>query len=114
MKLHQVRLIIPTAPLSQAWLKITEGTLILNITPFTWKGVWAQGSDARISRSCDLRQKRCVMSHNTYVTFSDKLQLVPSHCTYYCHFHSTSKIPRTPVLHLNSDVIKSQPCSLLV
>ena len=42
MKLHQVRLIIPTAPLSQAWLKITEGTLILNITLVRQKG--AQGT----------------------------------------------------------------------
>src|SRR5882724_6624981 len=53
-----------------------------------------------------------VMSHNTHVTFADKLQLVPSCGTHYCHFHMTSKIPRTPIPHLNSDTIKSQPCSL--
>ena len=48
MKLCQVRLNIPTAPLSWAWSKITEGTLILNITPVGWKGVQAQGLDVRI------------------------------------------------------------------
>jgi len=55
-----------------------------------------------------------VMSCNTHVTFSDKLQLVPSHSTHYCHFHMTSEIPRTCIQCLNLDAIKSQPCSLLV
>jgi len=46
------------------------------------------------------------MSHNTLMTIADKLQLVPSHGTHHCHFLEL------PFPHLNSDVIKSQPCSL--
>src|SRR5882724_2205530 len=51
-----------------------------------------------------------VTSHNTHVTLSDKLQLVLSHGTHYCHFHMTSEIPRTSVPCSNLDVITSQPC----
>ena len=53
-----------------------------------------------------------VASHNTHVTLAEKLQLVLSHGTHYCHFHKTSEIPGTSVLCSNSDVIKSRPCFL--
>ena len=48
-----------------------------------------------------------VMSHNTHVTFSDKLQLVLSHGPHYFHFHMTSEIPRTLFLCSNLEVINS-------
>ena len=38
----------PNSPLSQAWLKITKGSLILNITLVEWKGVQAQRLYVRI------------------------------------------------------------------
>jgi len=41
-----------------------------------------------------------------------KLQPVLSHSTHCCHFHRTSKIPRTSIPCSNSDVIKSWPCFL--
>ena len=50
-----------------------------------------------------------VTSCNTHMTFADKLQLVLSHSPHYCHFCTTSRIPRTSFPHSNSEVINSWP-----